>query len=138
MAHLGTESLRLAPLRFRRFWVLLGVLLVLGTLYLCLRPAGGDPPALPHIDKLQHFLAYLSLTAWFGALIDRSRYLLLAAAMLMLGAGIELAQGAMELGRTAAFADVLANALGISAGLAVCVAGRESWLLRVERWLVPT
>lgn len=128
----------MAQLRFRRFWLLLGVLLVLATLYLCLRPAGGDPPAFPHLDKLQHFAAYLLLTGWFGALLDRSRYPWLALAMLMLGCGIELAQGAMELGRTADLADVLANSMGVAAGIAVSLAGRESWLFRIERWLAPT
>ncbi len=128
----------MVPLRFRRFWVLLGVLLVLATLYVCLRPAGTDPPWFPNVDKLQHFTAYLVLTAWFGALLERPLYLSLVAAMLALGGGIELAQSAMALGRTADLADVFANALGVAAGLGVSLAGRESWLLRIERWLAPT
>lgn len=128
----------MVPLRFRRFWILLGVLLVLATLYVCLRPAGTDPPWFPNVDKLQHFTAYLVLTAWFGALLDRSRYWPLAAAMLALGGVIEVAQGAMALGRTADLTDVLANALGVAAGLGISLAGRESWLLRIERWLAPT
>jgi VanZ family protein len=125
-------------LRFRRFWILLGVLLVLATLYVCLRPASGDPPAFAHVDKLQHFAAYLLLTAWFGALFERSRYPWLVLAMLGLGGGIELAQGAMELGRIAAVDDLVANALGVAAGLGVSLVGHDSWLLRIERWLAPT
>lgn len=118
--------------------MLLGSLLVLATLYACLRPVTGQPPAFPHLDKLQHFAAYLVLTAWFGALLERRRYLPLAVSMLLLGAGIEFAQGAMRLGRDAELSDMLANALGVFAGLGLSLAGRESWLLRVERWLAPT
>ena len=138
MAHPAAESSRLAQLRFRRFWILLGVLLVLATLYLCLRPGGGDRPAFPHLDKLQHFSAYVLLTAWFGALLPRARYPLLAMAMLLLGGTIEVAQGAMDIGRTADLTDVLANSLGVAAGLAVSIVGRESWMLRLEQWLAPT
>lgn len=128
----------MSRLRFRRFWMLLGVLLVLATLYVCLRPVSGQPPTLLNLDKLQHFTAYLVLTAWFGALLDRRRYGWMTAFMLLLGGGIEVAQGAMQLGRDAELADMLANTLGIVAGIGVSLAGRDSWLARIERWLAPT
>ena len=117
---------------------MLGVLLLLATLYLCLRPTAPEPPSLPNLDKLQHLTAWFVLTAWFGALIQRRHLAWVVLGALALGGAIEVAQGAMDLGRTADLRDVLANAVGVAAGLGLSLASRESLFQRIERWLAPT
>lgn len=72
-------------------------------------PGGG------HIDKLEHFLAYLGLTALgFAALGRRSVRLLLA--ILVFGVAVEGLQAVLPTGRSGSVLDALANTAG--AGLA--------------------
>ena len=61
-------------LRFRRFWSVAGLALVLGTLVVCLTPATGAQPVFPGVDKLEHAGAYFVLTSWFAALMQRRHY----------------------------------------------------------------
>ena len=118
-------------LRFRRFWSVVGLALVLGTLFLCLTPATGAGPDFPGVDKLQHAAAYFVLTSWFAALMQRRHYGWVVVAMLLLGLSIEVAQQLMGLGRVAEWQDVLANAVGVAGGLIFALASRESWFARI-------
>jgi VanZ family protein len=114
-----------------RFWYLLGVMLVLAVVYTSLAPS----KLLPHVslsDKLEHALAYTVIAVWFGGLLKRSDYWRLAAVLLALGAAIEIAQGLMPFGRTADFADLSANALGILLGIAACWCGLGQWVSWIE------
>jgi VanZ family protein len=124
-------------LRFRRFWSLAGLALVLGTLVVCLTPATGAQPVFRGVDKLEHAAAYFVLTSWFAALMQRRHYGWVVVAMLLLGLSIEVAQQLMGLGRVADWRDLLANGTGVAAGLIVALASRESWFARIERWLAP-
>jgi VanZ family protein len=81
--------------------------------------------ALPDIalwDKLQHLIAYAGLTATAtfaapaGVRRGWSGHLLLASAMIAFGGAIELLQGLVP-GRFPAFADLIANGLGVLAGV---------------------
>ncbi|MGA1375222.1 MAG: VanZ family protein, partial [Steroidobacteraceae bacterium] len=121
-------------LRYARWWIGVGLMLVLVVLYFCLEPPSQDR-ALLVPDKLSHGLAFFGLTAWFAALVERRHYAFVAITMLGLGIAIELLQDWMSLGRTAEVADVYADALGVLAGVVVSMLIRESWLQRVERWL---
>ena len=122
------------PLRYRGLWVLLGAVMLAIVFYLCLKaPDGGAETLLP--DKFSHALAFFGLTAWFAALVERRGYAVIAGLMLAVGIAIEIAQGAMALGRSAELADVYADALGILLGLAISLPIRDSWFERIERWL---
>jgi VanZ family protein len=100
----------------------------------CLEPARYVPDF--HVsDKLEHAGAYFGMTFWFGGLVHRRRYLILAFWMLAFGAGIEVAQGLMRLGRTADVWDFAADAVGIAAALALVYIGLGSWMWRIERLL---
>ena len=85
-------------LRLARLWWGLGWGMVLFILASTLAPERYVPDL--HLwDKAEHALAFFGLTFWFGGLLSRARYPAIAAVMLLLGSGIELAQGAMNWGR---------------------------------------
>jgi hypothetical protein len=96
-------------------------------------PGGSGAPSLFGWDKLDHLTAFAALAllaraGWPGAQRWRT-----GAALFVYGAGIELLQGSPLVSRTASFADLLANVVGIALGLALSL-----WLARVARtmsWL---
>lgn len=114
----------------RMAWGLLGGLLITLITVLSLIPMGPPPLAIPNGDKLNHALAYITLTWWFGQLLPARRRLFLVLALLGYGVLIELAQGLTGY-RSADPKDVLANGVGILLGLALLrtPAGRlYAWL----------
>ncbi|MEY3464666.1 MAG: VanZ family protein [Steroidobacteraceae bacterium] len=123
-------------LRLARLWFLIGSVLIAVTLYFALKP-GGPPAGFPYADKVYHASAFFLLSAWFAGLFERRAYLWLAAAMLVLGIGIEIAQYLMPYGRTAEVGDVLADAVGMVLGLLLAVLLRDSLFARIEKWLTP-
>lgn len=125
------------PLRFRGWWVTLGVALLVLVIYLCLEPADGGGASRIN-DKLAHFLAFFALAGWFAAIVERRFYWLIALGMLSVGGLIEVAQGLMALGRTADLLDFVADGAGVSAGILINLLIRDSWFGRIERWLAPT
>ncbi len=125
------------PLRYRRVWLALGLLGILAVLVVCLVPTVPGP-TFSGADKLEHLLTWFVVTAWFAALLERRAYWALAIVLVALGVGIELAQHWMALGRAGDWRDVVANSLGVGAGLVAAVSNRDSWLLWVEKWLPAT
>ena len=100
------------------FWLLLA--LVIG---LTLSPAAYLPQqAFSLWDKAQHALAFAAL-AVLGALAYPRRVGLLAASLLAFGGAIELAQAATGW-RSGDWADWLADAVGLVAGLALAALSR--------------
>ena len=74
-----------------------------------------SPPSAPGglSDKVQHFTAYFLLAGLAGLAFPR-RLLTLAGLLVALGAGVELAQAGMALGRQGSWLDLLANTAGIA------------------------
>ncbi len=97
---------------WRSLWAILGWGMVLAVIYLSLTP---QPPPIGGAvwDKAGHALSYLVLMLWFAQLTEPR--LPLAAALLALGGGLEVAQGFTGY-RQASGLDLLANALGIATG----------------------
>jgi VanZ family protein len=129
--------LRIAPteatadLRLARFWWSVGWAAVIYITISCLEP----PRYVPNLhlwDKAEHALAFFGMSVWFGGLVRRSRYPVIAVLMLLFGGGIEIAQGAMHLGRDEDIMDWLADAVGIACALAVLYLGLGSWTRWVE------
>jgi VanZ family protein len=119
-------------LRFARLWWAAGWILLIAVIVGCLEP----PRYVPNLhvsDKLEHAGAYFLLTFWFGGLLARRSYPPMAVAMLILGALIEVAQGAMGWGRDEDVWDFVADAVGVFAALALIYAGLGSWLVQIER-----
>lgn len=114
-------------------WYLLGGLLTLAVIVSSLVPAY-DLPNVSVDDKVEHIVAYLSLAVWFGGLLARPSYVRIALWLLVLGGGIEIAQGLMGLGRTADVRDFLADGVGVALGLGACLAGLGHWVSWIEHW----
>jgi VanZ family protein len=126
--------LRQKTLRFPRLWWAAGWALLLFILISTLEPPRYVPDL--HVsDKLEHAGAFFLLTFWFGGLLERRHYPAMALGMLILGASIEVAQGAMGWGRTEDVWDFVADSEGVLLA-AVCIyAGLGLWMVQVERLL---
>jgi VanZ family protein len=110
----------------KRFWWGVGLALVAFVVIVCLVP-NADLPSTPTDDKLNHFIAHFVLAAWFAGLVPRNRWWLLLAGLLVLGAGIEIAQSFMRLGREGDVRDELANFVGNIAGIGASWLGLARW-----------
>jgi VanZ family protein len=128
-------SSTLPTLPHRRLWMILGFVLVASVIVSSLVP-GGASIKMPGGDKLAHASAYLVLMVWFAGLQPRRAWRWVAIALLLMGLGLEFAQAAMHLHRTADARDVVANAAGVGFGLVLAAAGAATWAYRLETWLV--
>ena len=122
-------------LRWRWFWLASGAALVLLVTWLCLRPSAGGEQLFLHADKFQHAAAFLGLGGLLLALFERRHYAVACIALLVFGGAIEVAQYLMPYGRSAEWADLAADGLGVALAALVSLAIQESWLQRIERWL---
>lgn len=127
-------------LRYARTWRVASLFLLLAVLAATLMPAvwfWSDRDQiirwLVSVDKVAHFLAFFVLAMWFAGLYQRQRYWRVAIGLLAFGILIEVCQRAVGY-RSAEWLDVLADMLGIAAGLAVAWLGMGGWSLRLESW----
>lgn len=119
------------PLRFERFWIIVGSGFVLLVIYLSLSP---DPPDLgmPKGLKIGHVLAYGWLMIWFAQIYRAtSRRLLLAAAFCALGIALEYVQKMTDY-RGFEYSDMLINATGVVLGLALAYTRLQNGLRTLE------
>jgi hypothetical protein len=102
------------PYHYRRIWLLLGWSMVAAVVVLSLIPVDVDLGE--NRDKLAHFIAYGSLSFWFGMLFDgRGRQLRMAIAFAAMGVALEFLQGLTGY-RSFEVADMIANAVGAALG----------------------
>lgn len=105
------------PLRLPGLWLGVWLLLVAAVVVLSLgaAPQGPDVPA---SDKWQHLLVYGLLSLGAVQLFRPGRALLTVAALLvLLGVGLEIAQGTLTTDRMMDWRDAVANTLGVGLGL---------------------
>jgi VanZ family protein len=119
----------LPDLRYRRLWLTIGVILVLVITVVCLLP-GKALPKVGLSDKSEHLLAFGALAFWFGGIVVRRDLPWVGLAVVGFGGLIELAQGAMGLGREADWLDLAADTLGMVIGLALVLTPLGHW----ARW----
>ncbi len=123
----------LKPLRHAKFWLALWWLAVLAVLASCLMPSSSLPDLPDNGDKLEHALAFFALSASAVQLYAGGRALRGAAiGLLLLGIGIEVAQGMLTADRSADPFDFLADALGIALGLSTALTPWRDLLLRLD------
>lgn len=124
------------PVRHPRWWLIIGWALILAAVIVCLLP-GKSLPNTGVNDKFEHTILYAFLMVWFAGLYPRSRYLIIAIGLFLMGGAIELAQGAMHMGREADLRDVVANTTGIVVGLLLALAGLGGWAEWIDGWARP-
>ena len=84
-------------------------------------------------DKIEHFLTYAALAAGAVQLYPRWRSLLsVGIALVLMGIGLEYAQGALTTDRMMDGMDALANTLGVIAGFATQLTPWRDLLLRFD------
>jgi len=109
---------------FRRAWRLLLAVLLAAASWLAFMP---QPPGVPGGDKLHHLLGFAALTL-VGALGFEPRWrtlLVVACALLLYGAFIELVQSQLPW-RSAEWADLLADGLGVMLGASAAAVLRRT------------
>lgn len=120
--------------RYRAAWVALGWVLVAGVVTGSLLPSDAVPRVAVW-DKLQHLAAYAALAFVFAGALGRGRWKSVLAGLALLGAALEIAQGASGAGRQASGLDAVANLLGAGVGLAAAALVPGGWCRRFEGWL---
>ncbi len=84
------------------------------------------------LDKLEHFLAYCALALLGSGIVQPPRLWVVMARCFALGLAVEALQAFATETRSADWADVLANALGVLAAWAIAGGGRAGWARHVE------
>ena len=98
----------------QRLWQCIGWLGVCVVVLLTLMPKPPPMPGFLDWDKAQHMLAYATLMWWFRqAFARRIRWVV---GLIVLGVGLECVQG-LTAYRYFEYGDMMANALGVLAGL---------------------
>lgn len=128
------------PLQHARRWQMGSVFLLLAVLAATLMPVvwfwSGKVELLvwiAGIDKWLHGVTFLVLTVWFAGQYRPLSYWRVVVGLLAFGLIIEICQRMVSY-RTADWFDVVADAAGITIGIAVAIAGAGGWCLRVENW----
>jgi len=119
------------PLRLPALWLGLWLLLVAAVVVLSL---GAPPPGpdVPASDKWQHLVVYAALSAAAVQVFRPGAAVLGAAALLvLLGIGLEVAQGTLTTDRVMDWRDAVANAAGVVLGLLTGRTRMRDLLLRV-------
>jgi len=101
----------LSPLRFEKFWISIGLSLVLLVILLSLTSL--PMPSANYGDKAGHVLAYFVLMGWFAQIYHapQSRFYYMIG-FLLLGGLLEILQG-LSGTRFAEWSDMLANTIGV-------------------------
>lgn len=122
------------PETLRRLWVA-GVFVLAATIIVA-----SLSPQLPDAvetltDKAWHFLAYLALALAGSAITTPERLWRTMLRCFLLGAALEIAQGAFTAERHPEWLDLAANSAGIATAWLMAGWGRAGWGMRAGAWL---
>ena len=118
--------------KYAKLWLTLGWLLAAVIIFLSLWPKPPQPFEFEQSDKLSHVIAYMILMLWFANIYPRrSSQLQLSLGFFVMGVCLEFLQGMTEY-RTFAYADMLANGLGILLALYLAKTRLATYLLRLD------
>jgi len=118
-------------LKFKKFWLILGLGSVALVLFLSLAPDLPDT-GVPEGMKVGHVLAYSWLMLWFAQIYrsPTARYRL-AITFCLMGIGLEYVQGLTDY-RGFEYSDMLIDSAGVGLGLLLCCTGLQNILMRLE------
>ena len=127
----------LRTFRRPRLWLVLWGLLIAGVIVGSLLPADELPlPQIAGFDKLEHAFGFCVLSAYAVMLFARRRTQAWAAVgLVVLGIAIEIAQARWTSSRTGDPGDVLADLIGVLAGLSIASTAWARGLQRIDGWL---
>ncbi|MEO7775639.1 MAG: VanZ family protein [Steroidobacteraceae bacterium] len=125
-------SIAAPGLRYGRSWFIAGVVLAALITIASLLPAQ-KLPTVAISDKVEHVIAFAVLAFWFGSVIAHRDFFYLALALVAFGAAIEIAQGAMGLGRQSDIRDLVADCIGMAGGLALAWTPLGSWASLIDK-----
>ena len=129
---IGTAGLK--PLRRPRLWLGLWWFAIALVVVASLLPAFLLPDVPAGGDKLEHFGGYFLLAAAAVQLYATRPSLPRAAiGLVLLGIGLEVAQGLLTTTRQMDVYDALANSAGVLAGMATVLSPMRDVLLRLDR-----
>jgi len=118
-------------LKYRKQWLVIGWCLIALAWYLSLTPTTPEPFKL--WDKMNHFIAYACLMAWFGQLYKSNRIrIMYAVGFVIMGIAIEFFQG-MGPHRVFEYNDMLANTLGVFIAVIVIYLKGDGILYWIEQ-----
>lgn len=114
------------------------ILLVIGWILIAVTVYGSLAPVVPSLgvslsDKVRHFSGYFVLMLWFSGLYPRERHLMLAVAFFLMGAALELMQGALTTTRDMDVWDMVMNTLGVATAFVCARLGLANWARRLDR-----
>ena len=122
------------PLRFPRFWSVLGWVLVAAVIVGSLIP-GQAVASVGINDKVMHAGSYFLLMVWFAGFCRRGLYGTIAIVLFGLGIGLDGLQLLTET-RSFDWYDVAMNSLGVAVGFALSLGLLGGWCQRVEERLL--
>lgn len=117
-------------MRYLRWWRSVGAIFLISVVVGSLLPLSQMAQAIN--DKLEHFLVYFLLMAWFGQLYRRR--LILVVAFLLMGLALEILQGQTRY-RHFDWYDVAANSAGILAAWMTLFTPLGRSMAVIDRWL---
>ncbi len=120
------------PLRYARFWLMAGILMLGFGLLSALSPLPAGMVSLN--DKLVHAAGFLAFMVWFGGVFERRYLPWVALALAAYGLLIEVLQS-LTLTRQGEALDLAADVSGILLGWLLSAAGLSRWCIRLESWL---
>ncbi|MCC5959697.1 VanZ family protein [Roseinatronobacter sp. S2] len=117
--------------RLRRIALVMSVILLVVVTVLLLMPVPDGDGRLPrHVDKLVHFSVFFAVA--FPAYVARMRFWpVILVGLVLYGGAVELIQP--HFGRSAEFADFIANSLGVMAALPCAVWFRHRRQLKARK-----
>jgi len=122
------------PLHNRRGWLALWWTAIAVVVVVCLMPPLPLPPLPRNSDKIEHLLGYFALAASAVQIYRRGAVLwLVGLGLVAMGIAIEVMQGALTTTRAQDPYDALANAIGVTFGLATAFSPWRDLLLHWQR-----
>jgi len=127
------------PLQYQRRWKIAGVLLLIAVLAAAMAPelfptSATSAPWSNLSDKWLHGITFAFMAIWYSGQFARQSYWMVGLGLLAFGLLIEFCQSLVTY-RTAETGDLIADILGILAGLTMALVGLGGWSARVETWL---